>query len=214
MTTFRSVAEVVETVRSLPRTGRRCIVGIVGAPGAGKSTIAAAVVDALGPSGALLPMDGFHLAQARLIELGRRDRMGAPDTFDVAALLRVLEALTLPASDPSIAVTAPGFDRTIEEPIADAITIRSDVPIVIVEGNYLLLDDGAWASVAGYLEVSFFVDVDHDRRIERLIARHERFGKDVASATAWALGSDEANARVVETTARLADHVIELGPAE
>ena len=185
-------------------TPSRLILGIAGEPGAGKSTIAAALAARLGA--ALLPMDGYHLPQARLVELGRRDRMGAPDTFDVDGFVATLAALR--SGD---TVLAPSFDREVEEAVADAIEIRPSERTVIVEGNYLLLNSGGWERVAGLLDVTFFVGVDHDIRLSRLIERHVRFGKSAEEARAWSLGPDEANARLIAATAVHADHVIALG---
>ena len=204
MATFTTVDALTTFVQSLP-TWRQQIVGIVGAPGAGKSTIAAALVSQL-PDAALLPMDGFHLPQARLVELGRRERMGATDTFDVPGFLAVLRDLRVSGGP----VFAPGFDRTIEEPVPDAIVIQPSAATVVVEGNYLLLDSGGWEEAAELFDATFFVQLDDRIRLDRLIARHVRFGKSEADARAWALGPDEANARLIAGTAARADHVIAL----
>lgn len=135
--------------------------------------------------------------------------MGAPDTFDVDALASTLRELR----DAQPVVVAPAFDRTIEESVADAISIHPGATItVVVEGNYLLLESGGWEQVAPLLDLSFFVELDHDIRVDRLIARHELFGKAPAAARAWALGTDEANAVAVEATASRADHRIRLAP--
>ncbi len=201
MTTLGSLDELVAAIEALP-SADRVIVGIAGPPGAGKSTIAAALVARL-PHADLLPMDGFHLPQAELRRLGRRERMGAPDTFDVDGFLRVLEAVRA-----GEAVDAPGFDRELEEPIPGS--LRIDAPVVVVEGNYLLLNEGGWERAAPLFDATFYVQVDDGIRRERLIARHERFGKSPADARAWALGPDEANARIIAATARHADHVIAL----
>ena len=152
-------------------------------------------------------MDGFHLPQARLVELGRRDRMGAPDTFDVPGLLETLAAL-VGNSGPH--VIAPGFDREVEEPVPGALRITPEFSTVVVEGNYLLLGDGDWAGVAQYLDLSFYVGVDEALRHERLIARHIRYGKSPEEAREWALGTDEANARVIAATASRADYLLRL----
>ena len=197
---LRSLPEVIAAIPS----GDRVIVGIAGAPGAGKSTAAAELAASL-PDAVLLPMDGFHLPQARLAELGRRDRMGAPDTFDVDGFRATLAAVRDLRNDGQ-PVLAPAFDREIEEPVPDAIAIFPSFRKVIVEGNYLL----NWEGVLELLDVSFFVDLDDEVRRERLIARHVRFGKTEDAARAWTLGPDERNALLIGATADRADHLIRL----
>ena len=184
-------------------TASRRILGIVGEPGAGKSTIAAALAAQL--SAALLPMDGYHLPQAELVALGRRERMGAPDTFDVPGFIETLRELRAGGT-----VSAAGFDREIEEAVADSVLIPASAATVIVEGNYLLLDSGGWGEAAALLDETFFVDVDQGIRLSRLIDRHERFGKTPDEARAWSLGPDEANAELIRATAPRADHTIRL----
>ncbi len=216
MATLRSLDDLIRLLerarvdggpgRSADRD-RRKIVGIAGSPGAGKSTIAERLVDMMMPDAALLPMDGFHLPQARLVELGRRERMGAPDTFDVGAFLSVLARIRADDGD----VRAPGFDRDIEEPTPGTIVIPSAVRTVVVEGNYLLLRDHGWGPAREALDSTVFVRVDRDIRLARLVARHERFGKSPAEARAWTLGPDDANSRVIEETVQHAEHVLELG---
>ena len=207
MSTLRSIESLAQFVESLPASPRR-IIGIAGSPGAGKSTIAEALVARL-RSAVVLPMDGYHLPQARLVELGRRDRMGAPDTFDVDGFLATLSALRA-VDNSGNPVLAPGFDRGIEEPVPDAIRILQELSTVVVEGNYLLLESGGWGRVAPMLDATVFVQVDRGIRLDRLIERHERFGKSPADARAWALGPDERNAQLIEATATRADRVVEL----
>ena len=197
---LRSLPEVIAAIPSRDRV----IVGIAGAPGAGKSTVAAELAASL-PDSVLLPMDGFHLPQARLVELGRRDRMGAPDTFDVDGFRETLAAVRDSRNDGQ-PVLAPAFDRGIEEPVPGAIAISPSFRKVIVEGNYLL----HWEGVRELLDVSFFVDLDDEVRRERLIARHMRFGKTEDAARAWTLGPDERNALLIAATADRADHRIRL----
>jgi len=191
-------------LRARAASGPRVIAGIAGEPGAGKSTLAAAVADTLGPDAVVLPMDGFHLPQARLVQLGRRDRMGAPDTFDVSAFLRVLAAVRADAGP----VDAPGFDREVEEPVPGAIRIGPAHRIVIVEGNYLLHDADGWEAAAGLLDVTGFIRIDPRIRQQRLIARHIAFGKTPDAARAWALGPDEANAALIRSGADRADMLL------
>jgi pantothenate kinase len=206
-----SLPEVALEIQEIVRPGERTLVAIVGPPGAGKSTIAQALAELLAPAATVLPMDGFHLPKSRLRQLGRLDRMGAPDTFDVDGFLAVLARLKPAFGNSGNRVLAPGFDREIEEPVADTIDVSPEFSIVIVEGNYLLLGADGWGPAAAAFDVSFFVEIARDVRIERLVARHVRFGKSEQDARAWALGPDEANARVIEATAAAATHVIALG---
>ena len=198
--TYLGRHEAGEAARALADTGRRRLLGIAGPPGAGKSTLAAAVVAALPGRAVLVPMDGFHLAQTELERLGRADRKGAPDTFDAAGFVALLRRLRdqRPARDGGDDVVyAPAFDRALEEPVAGSIPVTPDVPLVVVEGNYLLHDDGAWAGVAPLLDACWYVDVDEGLRLDRLTARHAAFGKTPEAARAWALGPDQRNAELV-----------------
>jgi pantothenate kinase len=181
----------------------RLVLGIAGAPGAGKSTYAAAEQRRLGPTAAVLPMDGFHLPQAELVRLGRRDRMGAPDTFDVDGFVAALAALRRPGM-----VRVPGFDRRVEEPVPGAIAIGDDIRVVIVEGNYLLHDRGGWERVRPLLDRVVFLAPDDAVRRERLIARHVAFGKTRAEAEEWVARSDDPNAALVAATAHRADEIL------
>ena len=181
----------------------RTLLGITGAPGAGKSTYAAAEQQRIGDTAAILPMDGFHLPQAELVRLGRRERMGAPDTFDVDGFVATLDALRRPG-----VVHAPGFDRVIEEPVPDAIVIGAGIHVVLVEGNYLLHDRDGWERVRPLLDRVVFLAPDDAVRRERLIARHIAFGKSAAEAEAWVARSDDPNAALVVATAARADEVV------
>lgn len=202
-----AVDELVARARSLADAGPRQLLGITGAPGAGKSTLAERIVAEVGPSARLVPMDGFHLAQSQLVRLGRADRKGAIDTFDAngyVSLLRRLRRLE-PTS-----VYAPEFRREIEEPVAGAIEVPPSVRLVVTEGNYLLVPDFPWQEVRTLLHEVWFLDLDVELRQRRLTARHEAYGRSPEQARAWALGSDEANAARVTSTADRADLVIRL----
>lgn len=199
-------AAAVERVEHLLAAGGRVILGLVGTPGAGKSTLAQALGDAFGLRAVVVPMDGYHLAQRELERLGRAGRKGAPDTFDAggyAALLRRLHA-----AQPGETVYAPEFRREIEEPVAGAIAVPAEVPLVITEGNYLLFDDGPWAAVRLLLTEAWYVEGDEPVRLQRLIARHERFGRSPEAAREWVMRSDEPNARRIEATRSRADWVV------
>lgn len=188
--------------RALAAGGRR-LLGLAGAPGSGKSTLAAALAAALAERAVVVPMDGFHLANAELARLGRAGRKGAPDTFDAAGYVALLRRLrSQPAHE---TVYAPAFRREIEEPIAGAIAVESSVPLVITEGNYLLLDTGPWAGVRAELDEVWFVESDDALRRERLVRRHVAHGRSEQAARDWAAHTDEPNARLIEATRRRAD---------
>lgn len=202
--------DLLSRARSLPRGGRRAILGIAGSPGAGKSTLAGQLVRELNAAGepwaAHVPMDGFHLADAELGRLGRRDRKGAPDTFDAAGYAALLERLREEAYDD--VVYAPGFERTLEQPLAGAVPVPAAARLVVTEGNYLLLDTGAWARVRARLDEVWFCALDEEERVRRLIARHEEFGKSHEEAVAWVERSDRRNAELVASTRGRADLVV------
>jgi pantothenate kinase len=205
-TSFPAPAEALARLDELARRGTRVLLGIAGAPGSGKSTLAEALHAARPTQTCLVPMDGFHLAQAELERLGRAQRKGAPDTFDAAGFVALLERLRAPRSGET--VYAPVFRREIEEPVANAVPVPADVPVVIVEGNYLLLDEGPWAAVRSLLDEAWHVAVDPAVRVPRLIARHVAFGRSPDAAHEWVMRSDEANARRVDAVAHRADRII------
>lgn len=211
MPTELSAERAVDAARTLLdealRSGSRRMLGIAGAPGAGKSTLAARLAEQLGTQAVLVPMDGFHLADVALSRLGRLARKGAPDTFDAGGYVALLQRLRT-ARPQDAPVWAPMFERELEQPLAGAIEVRAEVPLVITEGNYLLLEDGPFAQVRTMLDACWFVEVPERLRHERLIARHERFGKSPQAARDWALGPDEDNSRLVAATRDRADVVV------
>lgn len=186
----------------LARHPGRVLLGLTGPPGAGKSTLAAALraqAGSLGPDTAVVvPMDGFHLAHAELQRLGRADRKGAPDTFDAAGFVALLERLRTAAPDE--VVYAPLFRRDLEEPVAGALPVGPAARLIIVEGNYLLFDQGPWARVAGLLDEAWYLDLDDAVRRERLARRHRQFGRSAGAAQAWVEHTDEPNARLIAAT--------------
>ncbi|MCX4584809.1 nucleoside/nucleotide kinase family protein [Streptomyces sp. NBC_01481] len=201
---------VLYRARALAVSGRRVVLGIAGAPGAGKSTLAAHIVDVLGGLAVLVPMDGFHFAQAELERLGRARRKGAPDTFDAAGYAALLARLRAPV--PGVTVYAPAFDRALEEPVAGSIAVGPDVPLVVTEGNYLLHDEGPWAQVRPLIDEVWYLELDDAVRVSRLVDRHVRFGKQRAFAERWVHDSDEPNARLVARGRNRADFVVTQSP--
>jgi len=241
-----SVDEAIERAVALARAGRRSVLGIAGAPGAGKSTLARRVVAAvdaeLGVGTAVqVPMDGFHLANAALDALGRRDRKGAIDTFDAdgyVALVRRLAAApdtdggavdpdtdggaAAPDTDGGAAapdthggaaaggtvVWAPDFDRRIDEPVAGSIAVPATARLVVSEGNYLLDETEPWAALRDLFAETWFCAVDDAVRVDRLVGRHMRHGRDHDAARAWALEVDGVNAARIAPTASRASRTV------
>ncbi len=201
-------AALLRVKELLNSSGNRILIGIVGKPGAGKSTLSAYLLRELQSNEiTVVPMDGYHLSNAVLRQLGRAERKGAPDTFDAAGFAALLKRIR---SDNSADIYYPIFDRSIEESIAAQGVVTTETKVVIVEGNYLLHDKGDWKEVAGLLDETWFIDVDDEIRLQRLIARHIAFGKTPAEAEAWSRGSDEVNAKIIEQTRSRADAVIHL----
>jgi pantothenate kinase len=183
----------------------RIIIGIVGKPGAGKSTLSSYLIEKLPKeSVALVPMDGYHLSNKELDALGRRNRKGAPDTFDSNGYAALLQRIATSTDD----VYFPVFHREIEESIAAEGVVTAKTKIVLTEGNYLLHDQGGWKNVAPILTESWYVEVDDVVRLERLVDRHHFYGKERQAAYDWAHGTDENNAQLVEGTKELADFLV------
>jgi pantothenate kinase len=202
--------ELEQRARALAGGGARRLLGITGAPGAGKSMLAREIAAALGDRARVVPMDGFHLANAQLRRLGRDVRKGAIDTFDAAGYVALLRRLRHPRGG---TVFAPEFHRDIEESIAGAIAVEPDVALVVTEGNYLLANSGPWREVRELLDEVWFCEVADGVRIDRLVARRVSQGAAAEDARRWALGSDQRNAEIVAATRSRADVVVRLGPA-
>jgi pantothenate kinase len=188
----------------LVATSRR-IIGIAGCPGSGKSMLAAGLAAEHADTSVVVPMDGFHYAQRELFRLGRWQRKGAPDTFDLDGYLALLRRLR---TEPEQTVYAPLFDRRAEEPIASAIPVEPHHTTIITEGNYLLHTADGWERVRPLLDECWYVDCDYSTRIVRLIARHIDHGRTSAEAAAWVHDVDEPNARLIRRGLETADVVI------
>ena len=180
------------------------MLGIVGGPAAGKSTACAALQAALGDVAAGVPMDGFHLSQRVLDDLGRASRKGAPDTFDALGYRDLLQRLRR-AHDHGETVYAPDFNRALEEPIAAGIAVAPTAALIITEGNYLLLDEPPWPAVRAELDTVWSIDIDDTQREAWLLARHIRHGRSEAAARDWIAQTDAPNAARIAARAHRAD---------
>jgi pantothenate kinase len=208
------LAALLQRAASLAEGRGRAVLGIAGGPGAGKTTLAERLVQALSaspPDGlapdwvAHVPMDGYHLADVELARLGRLERKGAPDTFDADGYAALLARLR---TDTGVVVYAPAFDRTLEQPVAGSIPVPPSVRLVITEGNYLLLDQGGWAGVRRHLDEVWYCDLTPAERRRRLVQRHIAFGKGEQHAVRWVAEVDEPNAQLIEATRGRADLVV------
>ena len=199
--TIPSVAGLAERARTLARQEHgRILLGITGPPGAGKSTLADALVESLGAQAALVPMDGYHLADEELARLGTSDRKGAPETFDRGGFSAVLGRLR----DAEDTVYLPRFRRELEAAVAGSIGVTTDQRVLVVEGNYLLL----WPEVRARLDEVWYVDPPVDARLAALIERHLHFGRSESEAREWVMRSDEANAAQVASRRQDADLIV------
>jgi pantothenate kinase len=197
---------VLDRVHALAAGPQRRVLGIVGGPGAGKSTLADAIGERTDPARvAVVGMDGWHLANSTLERLGRLDRKGAPDTFDAAGYVAFLERFR---SGAGTTIWAPEYRRSVEESIGGAVEIGPGVTLLVTEGNYLLCEDPPWDRVRALLDEAWFLQPPEDVRRARLIARHEQVGRTPEEAVARADGSDAANAAVIARTAPRADVVL------
>lgn len=201
-----TLPELVERVRSLIVPGERRLLGISGTPGAGKSTLCGALAQALGKEAALVGMDGFHLANRELERLGRRERKGAPDTFDADGYGALLARLRAGLHE---TIYAPLFDRDLEESIGSAVMVPAGTPLILTEGNYLLFDSEPWRSVRGHLDEAWFLDISDELRIPRLIERHVAHGKAWPAARSWVETVDQRNADAIQASRDRADLIVQ-----
>jgi pantothenate kinase len=193
---------------------KRIIIGVVGLPGSGKSTIAAKLVDAVNErtnskTAVALSMDGFHLTKAALAQFAdpaaALQRRGSPWTFDPAGLANKLKELR---NSPAESSTWPDFQHGVGDPVADAISVSPDTKLIIVEGLYLLHREHGW-NLAGLLDECWYLDTSMDVSMERLVNRHmASWGFSREQALDRLAMNDRLNADIVLQSRERADYFV------
>ncbi len=202
------VEQFLNTIQNLlDGNNSRVLIGIIGKPGAGKSTLVDTIKKRF-PSDevSIISQDGYHLSNEILEVHGARDRKGAPDTFNTQRFTELLKAVKSSQEE----IRFPIFHREIEASIEDEGVVPSIARVVVIEGNYLLSTEFGWGEVAELLDESFYIEIDDEIRLQRLIERHVRYGKNAEEARAWAMGTDEANARFIARARDRATGIIEI----
>lgn len=206
---FTSPPVLVASLLELARQ-RRAIVAIAGPPGAGKSIFAERLRDAVNArapgTAEVLPGDGYHFDDLLLDARGWRPRKGAPHTFDVGGLRAILERLRANDEDE---IAVPVFDRSIEIARAGARVIPRSMSLVLVEGNYLLLDRAPWTSLAALFDTTIMLVAPFETIRQRLLDRWTEIGLTGAELTAKMEGNDLPNVATVLKASRAADHYID-----
>ena len=199
------IASIAAAIFKRAAKAERFIVAIAGPPGSGKSTLVERLNEVLQDASAVVSMDGFHFDDMVLDSRGLRSRKGAPETFDYAGFAAMLKRIR--AGEPEIAI--PVFYRSMELSRAGASIIGSGAKFILVEGNYLLLDEEPWSALADLFDFSIFVDVPRGELERRLLERWREHGKSDDDARAWIASNDLPNIERVLARRRKADLVVD-----
>lgn len=210
-----AVAAVLAKLAGMDASSGRILVGIAGAPGSGKSTLATEIVDAIvardgAGAAALVPMDGYHLDNAELDQRGLRAVKGAPQTFDVAGFTGLVRAIRTQ----STLIRYPLFDRALDRTIPDAGQLDPATSVVVLEGNYLLLQSGGWQDLHPLFDLTVMLSVPMAQLRDRLVARWLTYGLVQADAVARAEANDIPNARLVIGNSAAAHLTLQVGAQE
>ncbi|MEU6660931.1 nucleoside/nucleotide kinase family protein [Streptomyces sp. NPDC046821] len=189
----------------LTERGPRVLLGIAGPPGAGKSTLARALVEHIGEGAAYLPLDGFHLANAQLERLGLTTRKGSEPSFDVRGYVALLRRVL---DDTATDIYVPDYDRELHEPVAARHVVPPAARLVVTEGNYLACDLPGWREARALMGECWYVDAPREMRQLRLVERQLAGGRDEDGARAWVAGNDMPNAGLVEASRARCDRIL------
>lgn len=203
-------AQVIDAYRN--RGSGRFLLGITGIPAAGKSTLAANLTKAINRQVAqdmavVVPMDGFHYHNDILRRRNLLPLKGIPETFDGEGFVALVKRL---AGEPEAVIGCPAYDRRLHNPVLDGICVVPGHKIIIIEGNYLLLDSKPWCELAALLHEIWFIDTPSSVTRGRLIRRHSRSGRTVAEAVRKIESTDRPNAELIRQSRSRADKVIML----
>ena len=196
-----NIDDLIKIIVHLSAAKSRFVVAIAGPPGSGKSTLSDHLAKCLGPSAKVLPMDGFHLDNNRLQEMGLLNRKGAPETFNALGLVELMRKMRNCGT-----FLYPTFDRKEDRTIPNSGCITLEDRIVLVEGNYLLLKGPPWSELSQFFDLTVALDVCRETLQSRLIARWVNHGLSEVDARARALGNDMVNVTCVLENSLTADY--------
>lgn len=204
--TAKDWAELVAELQMQLRPAQRFILGIVGVPGVGKSTVSHLLQQAINDS-IVVPMDGFHLPNDILDERGLRALKGIPATFDSEGFVALLKSIRKQSSEP---LYGPAFDREIDGSVPNAIVVHPSHQLIIVEGNYLLLETPPWDKIQTILDATWYLAGDEQRIHKRLLTRHIAGGRTSREAEEKIASTDAPNADLIKATQTRADFIINM----